>query len=93
VVVTLGAAGAFVSHGADRLRGDGEAFYRCPATPVDTVDTTGAGDAFNGALAASLARPGTAPFAAHVAFACRYAGEATRAAGAASAMPHLPAGA
>ena len=92
VVVTLGAAGAFVSHRDDALHGDPQACYRCPAIRVETVDTTGAGDAFNGALAASLARAPSASFAAHVAFACRYAGEATRRPGAAAAMPHLSAG-
>lgn len=91
VVVTLGAAGAFVSHREDALHGDALAFYRCPAIRVEAVDTTGAGDAFNGALAASLAGTPAAPFAAHVAFACRYAGEATRRPGAAAAMPYLSA--
>lgn len=91
VVVTLGAAGCVVSHRGDRLRGDEQAFYRVPAAPARAVDTTGAGDAFNGALAASIAcLPGQA-FAGHVAFATRYAARATELTGAADAMPHLPA--
>ena len=48
VVVTLGAAGALV------VPRDGPA-WRVPAVAVEVSDTTGAGDAFNGALAAGLA--------------------------------------
>jgi ribokinase len=48
VVVTLGADGALV------LRPDAEP-QRIPARPARVVDTTGAGDAFNGVLAARLA--------------------------------------
>jgi len=86
VVVTLGAAGAFVSHADGRLRGDSGSYYRVAAEPVAVIDTTGAGDAFNGALAASLAA-GDAAFAMHVRFAVRYASLSTEAAGAALAMP------
>ena len=90
VVVTLGAHGCFVSHAADALRGDAAPCYGLPAEPARAIDTTGAGDAFNGALAASLAlRPGIA-FMEHVRFAGRYASRSTEQAGAALAMPRLP---
>ncbi len=87
VTITLGATGVFVSHAEDQLRGDGKPFYRHPAETVNAVDTTGAGDAFNGALAAALAREPDAPFAEHVRFANRYAALSTERAGAALAMP------
>jgi ribokinase len=48
VVVTLGGDGALVCV-------PGEEPARLPAHPATVVDTTGAGDAFNGALAAGLA--------------------------------------
>lgn len=47
VIVTLGARGAYVS--------TDEGSYREPAPRVEAVDETGAGDAFNGALAVALA--------------------------------------
>ncbi len=87
VVVTLGAAGAFVSHG-DAQRGDSGPFYRLPAEAVAAVDTTGAGDAFSGALAAALAQAGPGrPFAQALRFASRYAALSTEHTGAALAMP------
>lgn len=86
VVITLGASGCFVSHGAD-LRGDERPHYRVPGERVDAVDTTGAGDAFNGALAASLAMEAEAAFTAHVQLATRFAALSTESAGAAPSMP------
>ena len=92
VVVTLGASGCFVSHPEAGLRGDDAPCYRIGADPARVVDTTGAGDAFSGALAASLAlRPGTA-FAEHLRFATRYAALSTEREGAALAMPRLAVG-
>ncbi|MFJ4175149.1 ribokinase [Microbacterium sp. NPDC089696] len=48
VVITLGSAGA--------LHADAEGFGTVPSYAVDVVDTTGAGDAFVGAMACELAR-------------------------------------
>lgn len=87
VVVTLGANGCFVSHAEDQLRGDAAACYHLPAECVRTVDTTGAGDAFNGALAAALATAPAAAFADHLRFAARYAALSTEREGAAASMP------
>jgi ribokinase len=89
VVVTLGSAGVFVSHAEEALHGDTKPYYRMAAEPADAIDTTGAGDAFNGALAASLAGGRELPFAEHVRFANRYAALSTERAGAALSMPRL----
>jgi ribokinase len=87
VVVTLGAAGVFVSHAEEALRGDAQAYYRIGAESVATVDTTGAGDAFNGALVAALAREPEAAFVQQVRYASRFAALSTERPGAALAMP------
>ncbi len=89
VIVTLGASGCFVSHADTALRGDSAPCYRVSAEPAQAIDTTGAGDAFNGALAASLAQLPALAFIEHVRFASRYAARSTEQAGAALAMPHL----
>jgi len=47
VVLTLGSEGCLVA--------DGSGSVVIPAFPVEAVDTVGAGDAFNGVLAAALA--------------------------------------
>jgi ribokinase len=51
VIVTLGGQGALACDGEDALH--------FPAFPVTVVDTTAAGDAFNGALAVGLAAGGS----------------------------------
>ncbi len=68
VVVTIGAGGALLT--------DGGSVERLPAPEVDAVDTTGAGDAFNGALACALA--GGEPLDAAVREAIAVAAESTR---------------
>lgn len=88
VVITLGAAGCFISHPEGRLRGDAASHYRMAAAAVTPVDTTGAGDAFNGALAASLAGAPDRPFRDQVHFAGAFAGVSTEHPGAAMSMPH-----
>jgi ribokinase len=79
-VITLGAKGAL-------LRGGGlsELVPALAAGPV--VETTGAGDAFNGGFACALAR-GMSPPAA-VRFGCAVAGISVTRAGTAPSMPSL----
>lgn len=89
VILTLGDKGCFVSHnkvaGVSPAPG-GKAFYRVPAITVEAVDTTGAGDAFNGGLAAGLCRYPD-DFRRAIQFANTVAGLSTTRHGTAPAMP------
>ena len=76
VLVTIGAEGALLV---------GDEIERLPAPAVDVVDTTGAGDAVNGALAAELAAG--RPLGEAARFAMAAAALSTRAAGARAGMP------
>jgi ribokinase len=76
VLVTLGAHGALLLD---------DTLERLPAPAVDVVDTTGAGDTVNGALAAELAAG--RPLRDAVRFALAAAASSTRAAGARAGMP------
>ncbi|NND04463.1 MAG: ribokinase [Acidimicrobiia bacterium] len=77
VVVTLGARGALVVSKSG--------IKHVPPVPVDPVDTTGAGDAFCGALAAELARGSYVQAAAR--FAAKVAAHAVTKHGAQASMP------
>jgi ribokinase len=65
VVVTLGAAGVAMLDG----EGPGEALVTLPAPTCTPLDTTGAGDVFNGVLAARIAAGDDLPTAATLAVA------------------------
>ena len=86
VVITLGSRGCFVSHGDDQ-RGDSDACYRLRPEKVKAVDTTGAGDAFSGALVAALIRFAGQPFRQSAIHANRAAAMSTEIVGTAPAMP------
>ncbi|MFE2428244.1 ribokinase [Streptomyces sp. NPDC059373] len=79
VVVTLGAAGALVADPAGQVR--------VPSLPVRAVDTTGAGDAFTGALAWRLGAGDELETA--VRFAVRVGAAAVTRAGAQESFPTL----
>jgi ribokinase len=87
VLLTLGRAGVFVSHADPARFGDTEPHYRVAAAEVRVVDTTAAGDAFNGGLAAFLARHPEAALRESVVHATRVAGLTVETHGAALAMP------
>lgn len=86
VIVTLGSAGCFVSHG-EGSRHDPGSYFRLAAENVSAIDTVGAGDAFNGALATALSLPDAPSFRAAVRWANRVAAMSTETVGASVAMP------
>ena len=90
VVITLGRYGCFVSHAdAAPLAGGEPRCYRIAREAVDTIDTTGAGDAFSGALVAALVRLEGAAFRTVAEHANRCAALSTEIVGTAPAMPRF----
>src|SRR5690606_16019591 len=79
-VVTLGERGAL-------LHGEGQSVHVPAVQAGPVIETTGAGDAFNGGLAAALARSAS-PLEA-VRFACAVAGISVTRPGTAPSMPSL----
>lgn len=78
VLITLGSKGAFVS--------DGHSQFLVPAPKVVAVDTTAAGDVFNGALVVALSEGQALEDA--VAFACRAAALSVTRIGAQASAPY-----
>jgi ribokinase len=78
VVITMGPAGALVLEGA--------VFTHVPAPKVQPVDTTAAGDTFNGALAVALSEHKSLPDS--VRFACEAAALSVTRLGAQSSIPY-----
>lgn len=78
VVITMGPAGALVL--------EGDAFTHVPAPKVQAIDTTAAGDVFNGALAVALSEHNNLPDA--VRFACAAAAVSVTRLGAQSSIPY-----
>ena len=90
VLMTLGAGGSILYQREAPLHGitgiDKDEILRTPTIPVTPVDTTGAGDAFNGGLAAGLVKfEGNLPRA--IRYATTVAGLSTEKMGTAPAMP------
>ena len=79
IIITLGEKGLFYSDGKEEIY--------LKATNVKAIDTTGAGDAFNGALAYSLSVNKT--ISESLSFANKVAGLSTLKMGAGDAMPFL----
>ena len=79
IIITLGEKGLFYSDGKEQIY--------LQATPVKAIDTTGAGDAFNGGLAFGLSKE--KPIKECLELANKVAGISTTKLGAGDAMPFL----
>ena len=77
VIITLGSKGAYLS--------SGDISAIIPAIPVAAIDTTAAGDCFNGALAVALSE--NKDIRSTVAFACKAAAISTTRMGAQNSLP------
>jgi ribokinase len=85
-LLSLGPRSAVITIGEDgAVLADGDSVYHFPAPEVEVVDTTGAGDAFVGALATQLARGASLQEA--VAYAVRAGAAAVTKEGAQGALP------
>jgi ribokinase len=85
-LLSLGPRSAVITIGEDgAVLADGESVDHFPAPEVEVVDTTGAGDAFVGALATQLARGASLQEA--VAYAVRAGAAAVTKEGAQGALP------
>jgi ribokinase len=88
VIITLGAHGAFVSQSDEVARQTGTpAHFQVAPASVTPIDTTGAGDAFNGGLAAALALHGNQAIDKACKLASQVGGLSTEKPGTAPAMP------
>ena len=79
IIITLGEKGLFYSDGKEEIY--------LQATPVKAIDTTGAGDAFNGGLAFGLSKE--KPIKECLELANKVAGISTTKLGAGDAMPFI----
>ncbi len=79
VIITMGAKGAFFKNRSD--------CFHIPALIVEAVDTTAAGDVFNGALSVALAR--NQPWEAAIRFASKAAAISVTRLGAQASAPYL----
>ena len=90
VVITLGAQGCFISHGANR-RGDAAEQYRPPPEIVNNGLTPGPGRAASAPLPAAMVLFHNAPFHRAIVHANRVAALSTETVGTAPAMPRFEA--